>query len=53
MPRGTQVLDERLIHFAYGAITLFDRTFQNLSATNQFGNSHMPSPTTPPHLTVQ
>jgi len=53
VPRGTQELDESLISFAYGAVTLCDGTFQNPSARNQFGNSHMPSPTTPLHLTAQ
>ena len=53
MPRGTQELDESLITFAYGAVTLYDGTFQNPSASNQFDNSHMPSPTTPLHLTAQ
>ena len=41
MPRGAQELDESLIFVAYGAITLFDGTFQNPSAKDQIGNSHM------------
>jgi hypothetical protein len=41
VPRGTQELDESLIVFAYGAITRFDGTFQNPSAKNQIGNSHL------------
>jgi hypothetical protein len=52
VPRGTQELDGSLIFFAYGAITLCDGTFQNPSAKDQIGNFHMPSPTTPAHLTV-
>jgi hypothetical protein len=53
VPRSTQVLDESLILFAYGAFTLCDGTFQNPSAKNQFDNSHVSSPTTPLHLTAQ
>ena len=52
MPRGTQVLDASLIHFAYGAITRFGGAFLTPSATNQIGNLHMPSPTTLAHLSV-
>ena len=39
MPRGTQELDESLIFAAYGAVTLYDGTFQNPSAKDQIGNS--------------
>ena len=53
MPRGTQELDESLIIAVYGAITLFDGAFQTPSTNDQIGNSHMPSPTTPLHLTAQ
>ncbi len=53
MPRGTQEPDESLIFVAYGALTLFDGTFQNPSAKDQIGNSHMPGPTTPAHLSVR
>jgi hypothetical protein len=39
VPRGTQEPSESLIFVAYGAITLFDKTFQDTSAKDQFGNS--------------
>jgi hypothetical protein len=53
VPRGTQELDESLTSFAYGAITLYDGAFLTPSARHQIGNFHMPSPTTPLHLTAQ
>ncbi len=39
MPRGTQVPNESLIFFAYGAITLCDGAFQTPSVKDQIGNS--------------
>ena len=37
MSRGTWEFDSgRFIHFAYGAVTVFGRPFQNLSAMNKF-----------------
>jgi hypothetical protein len=52
VPRGTQELDGSLIFVAYGAITLYDKTFQDTSAKDQVDNFHVPSPTTPAHLTM-
>jgi hypothetical protein len=48
VPGPTQVPDGSLFSAAYGAVTLYGRTFQIASAGKEIGNSHMPGPTTPP-----
>jgi hypothetical protein len=44
----TQELDGRLPSDAYGAVTLYGRTFQIASAGKKFGNSHVPVLQPPP-----
>ena len=47
MPRGTQVSASSPVPLAYGAITLYGRTFQCASTRNRIGNSTVADPTTP------